>query len=295
MIGPELQAHLETGATTLCRAWAITRADGVTLGFTDHDRPLAFDGITFSASAGLSASQTVQGTGLAVDNAEAMGALSDASISAVDIEAGRYDGAELRAWLVNWAVSGQRVMQFRGRLGELRRAGGAFTAELRGLTEALNRPLGRIYQKPCTAVLGDRACGVDLETPGFATEVALVQADAARVLHVPPLPGFSPGWFNHGALTVLDGAASGVRAMIKRDRATGADGAREITLWAPLGAVPAPGDRVRLVAGCDKRFDTCRFKFGNAENYQGFPDIPGTDWLAAVPATTGESSGGSRR
>ena len=174
MIGAELQAHLDTGATTLCRAWAVTRADGVTLGFTDHDRPLAFDGITFSASAGLSASQTVQGTGLAVDNAEATGALSDAGVTAADIEAGRYDGAELRAWLVNWAAPEQRVMQFRGRLGELRRAGGAFTAELRGLTEALNQPLGRIYQKPCTAVLGDAACGVDLDAPGYVAEAALV-------------------------------------------------------------------------------------------------------------------------
>ncbi|WP_296761857.1 DUF2163 domain-containing protein [Sediminimonas sp.] len=295
MIGEQLQAHLDSGATTLCRAWAITRNDGVTLGFTDHDLPLFFEGITFSASAGLSTSHTVQGTGLAVDNAEAAGALSDAGVTAADIEAGRYDGAELRAWLVNWAVPEQRVMQFRGRLGELRRSGGAFTAELRGLTEALNRPLGRIYQKPCTAVLGDAACGVELSAPGYAAEAVLVAVAQARVLHLPPLSGFSPGWFNRGVLTILDGAAQGLRAMVKRDRIRDADGAREITLWAPLGAVPAPGDRVGVQAGCDKRFDTCRFKFGNAANYQGFPDIPGTDWLTAVPATIGETGGGSRR
>ena len=73
-----------------------------------------------------------QSTGLSVDNTEALGALSDAAIREADIEAGRYDGAEVRAWLVNWADVSARQLQFRGSIGELRRAGGAFEAELRG-------------------------------------------------------------------------------------------------------------------------------------------------------------------
>ncbi len=32
-----LQAKLESGATTLCRCWLITRRDGMRQGFTDHD------------------------------------------------------------------------------------------------------------------------------------------------------------------------------------------------------------------------------------------------------------------
>jgi len=45
-----VQAHLDTGATTLARAWAVTRADCVVLGFTDHDRYLEFEGIVFLAA-----------------------------------------------------------------------------------------------------------------------------------------------------------------------------------------------------------------------------------------------------
>ena len=47
MSADALQAHLATCATTVCRAWAVTRNDGVVLGFTDHDAPLAFEGIGF--------------------------------------------------------------------------------------------------------------------------------------------------------------------------------------------------------------------------------------------------------
>ena len=35
-----LRARLATGVTTLVHAWRIARRDGVTFGFTDHDRDL---------------------------------------------------------------------------------------------------------------------------------------------------------------------------------------------------------------------------------------------------------------
>ena len=66
-------------------------------------------------------------------------------------------------------------------------------------------------------------------------------------------------------------------------------------LWEPLRAAIAPGDMVRLEAGCDKRMETCRLKFNNLLNYQGFPDIPGEDWVMSVPRSSGINTGGSRR
>lgn len=48
-------------------------------------------------------------------------------------------------------------------------------------------------------------------------------------------------------------------------------------------------------ASCDKRWATCRQVFGNGVNFQGFPDIPGDDFLAAAPVQGGRNDGGSRR
>jgi len=290
---PGLKGHLQSGATTVCNAWAITRTDGVVLGFTDHDRDLAFEGIVFRADTGLSAMALQQGTGLAVDNTEAVGALSTAAIREADIEAGRYDGAELRAWLVNWANVDERQPVFRGSIGELRRAGGAFRAEIRGLTEALNAVQGGVYQKPCPAVLGDAACGVDLSAPGYVTELAAELVEDNVIFSFAGIGGFDFGWFQRGMLTVLSGAAEDLSRGIKRDRIV--DGARVVELWQPLPLPVAKGDMLRLTAGCDKRFETCRLKFDNAINFRGFPDIPGDDWIAVHPSRSGEVSGGSRR
>jgi len=285
--------HLRGGLTTLCRCWAITRGDGVQYGFTDHDCGLSFEGIDFAADTGLSALALQQSTGLSVDNTEALGVLSSAAVREADIEAGRFDGAEVRAWLVNWADVDMRWLQFRGSIGEIRRGGGAFHAELRGLTEALNRPLGRIYQKPCTAVLGDRACGFDLGLPGYAEERPVVAAERAQVFTWVDLAGFEPGWFSRGRLRVLTGAGAGLWGIVKRDGFS-VEG-RFIELWEPIRAKVLPGDMVRLEAGCDKRMETCQLKFDNLLNFQGFPDIPGEDWVMSVPKQSGTNSGGSLR
>jgi uncharacterized phage protein (TIGR02218 family) len=290
---PGFAAHVASGQTTLCRAWAVTRTDAVQFGFTDHDRPLGFEGVTFKADTGLTAQALMQSTGLSVDNSEAIGALSDAAISEADIEAGRFDGAEVRAWLVNWADPSVRWLQFRGTMGELRRSGGAFYAELRGLSEALNRPLGRVYQKPCTAVLGDVSCGFDPDTPGYFETRAVAQLSEAREFRWADLAGFEPGWFARGRLEVMTGAAKGLWGLIKQDRFE--DGERVVELWEPLRGGIVAGDNVRLEAGCDKRMATCRLKFNNLVNFQGFPDIPGEDWVMAVPKQSGANTGGSLR
>ncbi|WP_297774710.1 DUF2163 domain-containing protein [uncultured Roseovarius sp.] len=288
-----LLAHLGTGVTTTCRCWALTRRDGVVMGFTDHDRALEFEGVRFRPDTGLSALALQQTTGLSVDNTEALGALSDAAIREADIEAGRYDGAELRAWLVNWQDVTARALIFRGTIGELRRAGGAFEAELRGLTDALNVPLGRVYQKSCSAVLGDRDCAFDLDTPGYVEERPAEVVEENRVFRFGEMGGFSGDWFRHGVIRVLSGAATGLIGLIKRDRMEGAD--RVIELWHPLGATVVQGDALRIEAGCDKRMETCQFKFDNLLNFQGFPDIPGDDWTITDPTKSPALDGGSRR
>lgn len=292
MSGAELLAHLGGGVSHVCRCWEIRRADGLRLGFTDHDRPVSFDGLLFRADSGMTALAVSQTTGLSVDNTEAAGVLSDPAVTEADIEAGRYDGAEVRAWLVRWDAPDQRILRFAGTIGEIRRGGGAFHAELRGLTEALNQPQGRAYQRPCTAVLGDSTCRFDLTAEGYAAERAAEVVERSQSFRFTGLDGFEPGWFARGQLRVLSGDAQGLAGLIKTDRFDD-DGRRRIELWQALGAEVRPGDTLRIEAGCDKQVETCRYKFGNILNFRGFAHIPGEDWLVSVPQRAGVNDGGS--
>ena len=49
-------AKLDSGATTLCRCWLITRSDGVVQGFTDHDETRR-RAVTCRAGPGLTAAR----------------------------------------------------------------------------------------------------------------------------------------------------------------------------------------------------------------------------------------------
>lgn len=284
-----LSEHLAGGGATVCRAWIVRRADGVVLGFTDHDQALVVDGVDCLASSGMTAGALQSATGLAVDNAEAQGALSHDAIRAEDIRAGLWDAAEVTAYLVNWADPTTLEIQFRGSLGEITWGEGAFSAELRGLAEALNTTRGRVYQARCDAVLGDGRCRKDLGAL-FAVEVDVIAVTADQKMEVPVLREFAPKWFERGRLIVLSGGAQGASERIKVDRIDG--DIRQIALWTSLRRTLAVGDRVRLEAGCDKRSETCRLKFDNMLNFRGFPTIPGEDWLMSYPTKTGRNDGG---
>ncbi len=240
----------------------------------------------------MTARRSSRRRGLRWTTREAVGALSAAAIREEDVRAGRFDGAAVRAWLVNWADVAQRRLLFRGSLGEIERRGQTFRAELRGLAEALNRPQGRVYQKPCSAVSwADARCGVDLAVPGLVIEAEAIAVAGGTELTLPGQVELPEGWFAHGRLRVMDGSAKGTLGLVKRDRSVA--GQRVVELWEMLSAGFAPGDRVRLEAGCDKRASTCREKFSNFINFQGFPHIPGEDWLVSYPLQTGVNDGGS--
>jgi uncharacterized phage protein (TIGR02218 family) len=295
---PALQSHLDTGTTTLAWCWRLTRGDATRLGFTDHDRDLAFDGTTFDAASGFTATDIKDGVGLAVDNLEVASALRSDALNEDDLAAGLYDDAAVEIWRVNWADTDQRVLMRRGSLGEVRRSGVSFTAEVRGLAHYLQQPKGRLYQYGCDADLGDARCGIDLDDPLFRGTGTVVTASSLRLFTATGIEAFAADWFTRGLVTFTSGANAGRGQEVKRhvlDSGAGTDATLE--LWQPMAQAIAPGDAFTVTAGCDKHFATCQTKFTNAVNFRGFPHMPGNDFVTAVarpgdPANDGLSRSG---
>jgi uncharacterized phage protein (TIGR02218 family) len=277
---PSLQAHLATGTTTLAWCWRIARSDGTRFGFTDHDRDLAFDGTVFEAATGFTATEIRDALGLSVDNLEVSSALKSDRLNEDHLAAGLYDDAAIEIWRVNWADTEQRVLMRAGSLGEVRRSGPAFTAEVRGLAHYLNQPKGRLYQSGCDADLGDIRCGIDLASPAFRGTGTVTAASSPRLLTASGLAGYAAGWFTRGLLTFTSGANAGRSQEVKRH--TLAAGTATLELWQPMAMPIAAGDTFTVTTGCDKQLATCRSKFANAVNFRGFPHMPGPDYVLAV-------------
>ncbi len=275
-----LAAHLQSGATTLCWCWRLTRRNGSRLGFTDHDRDLAFDGTTFEAASGFTASEIREQVGLSVDNLEVAGALVSDRLSEIALAAGDFDDAAIEIFRVNWQDTAQRVLARKGSLGEVRRTGTAFTAEVRGLAHYLQQPRGRLFQYTCDADLGDARCGIDLDDAAYRAAATVIATNDSRRLIVDGLGDYAPGWFTRGMIAFQSGVTTG-RAMEIKSHTT-RSGAVELELWQSMGEPIAIGDTLTATAGCDKRFETCAGRFANALNYRGFPHMPGNDFVTAV-------------
>jgi uncharacterized phage protein (TIGR02218 family) len=280
-------ARLAADGTTLCACWRFTRRDGEVFGATDHDNPIAFDGVTYEPASGLKSATFESSAGLAPGRAATEGALSAEFISEADLGAGLWDGARVDVWRVDWAAPEHRVCIWSGRLSEVVRKGAAFTAELVSLKADLERPIGRIYSRSCDAEVGDARCGFDLNIPAFRTVGEAVIMPGSKRFRAIGVESFADGWFSGGVVTWMLGANSGSARVLRHS-------GDEIELAAEPRFVIAPGDAFVLTAGCDKTFATCKAKFANSDNFRGFPHMPGSDAVLAGPASDRANDGGRR-
>jgi len=290
-IPPALQERLDTGVTTLARCWIVTRRDGVVQGFTDHDCDLTIEGVPCRAGTGFGASEATSRFDLSIDGAEISGALAADSLSEADLAAGRFDAAQVDTWLVDWSDAALRVLLSRATLGEVKREGEAFSAELRGLADKLSQESGRLYTARCTADLGDARCKIALAAAGLNGAGSVSRLLGVSAIAVEGLDDFVAGIFTAGCLTWASGANAGLAVEIKEHRIVG--GEVQFTLWQAMSEAIAVDDAFAITAGCDKRFETCRDRFANGVNFRGFPHIPGNDFVIAGADASADNDGGS--
>ena len=272
-----LATHLAQEVTTLATCWSITRKDAVVLRFTEFDRDLIVDGVSYKASDSMSPTAVSSQVGLAVDNLEFEGMLSAAAITETDILSGKYDHAEISIFMVNYTDPSMGKLHLKtGWLGEVTLQGGQFVAELRGFSSRLQQVIGEVYTASCRAKLGDARCGVNLAAYTFTGTVTSVEAahafsDSSKTQ--------ANDYFGNGLVTFTTGANAGL-SMEVREFSN-----KRFGLFLPMPSAITVGDAYTVIAGCDKRFDSCVGKFNNAVNFRGEPHVPGTDKLLETSAT----------
>ena len=291
-LAPELITHLLTGTTTLATCWILKRPDGLKLGFTDHDEPLALNGVVCEPATGMTGSEMRQSDGFASDDQTINGILSSDTISEADLISGRFDGATIETWRVNWQDPEQNLQLRTGYLGEVKLADRSFQVEIRGLSVALEQERGRIYQYGCDATCGDHRCGLDLSRPDLHFDGTVLAISSQTNLTVSLASRPAEGRLSLGQITMMSGAVEGmVFDILNHSQSEGND---LLELWLPLHKDVSPGDSVRLHVGCDKSFATCRDIYANQRNFRGFPHIPGNDFVLSSPDQHAIKDGSSR-
>ena len=264
---------LEEPVTTLALCWRIERRDGVGLGLTAHDRDLAIDGNVYRASPGMTPSAIRRGDGSEADSMDVAGVMRSDAISEADLLGGRWDGARVAIFAVDWTDTANRVELGEGTIGAVETRDGGFTAELRGAASLLDRPVSEETSPECRATLGDKRCRVAMAGRRMLTRVTACDEELVTVSVAEPVAN---GW-GGGRLRWLSGANAGI------EEAVAMSSGNLVTLAGLPRFTVAVGDRAELIEGCDKSIATCAERFGNAVNFQGEPYLPGIDLLTRYP------------
>lgn len=270
-----LQTHLDGQLSKLATCIKITRTDATVYGFSNHDRAFAFGGVDYLPAAGFNPTDIASNLNLDTDNVTVEGLLADDSITEDDLRAGRWDYAAFRIFQINWSDLSQGDKKDRaGHLGEVTVHRQTFMAELLGLMDAYSTSVGEITTPACRANLGDARCQVDVVpftvTGTIATAAAdfFTMTDAARTE--------ANNYFNEGVITFTSGSNNGLSYEIKSSTAAGT-----LVTKMPM-AYNAAGATYSLVAGCDRRLETCRDRFANVVNFRGEPWLRGNDAAVAI-------------
>ena len=261
-------AELDTAASW----WRIHRKDGVTLGFTTHDRDLWFGDVLHRSAPGMLPSAIRKSASLADDEAEVEGALGHDTIRSEDIATGRFDGARIESGIVDWETL-ENAALYAGSIAAVSQDAAGFTAQLQSAKAALDvDPVPRASPS-CRARFCGPGCGLPAEGFTLRTAVAAVDYDANSVSFTLDQPSL----YLRGEVRWLDGPQTGLTMKIIGQSGSG------LEVDTALDPGLAPGHRALLRQGCDKTIAACASRFGNAINFRGEPHLPGNDLLAQYP------------
>lgn len=283
--GPTL-SHIQAETTTLCVCWVIVRRDTVVKGFTSNVVDLTWTppglGATLcKAATGTMVSNLSGSVGRGIDNLSAYGIINSGDITEEDLLKGFYDDAKVIIALVNYVDPTQFVVVATGYLGEIKVGRKAFETEVRTLLVRANQNIGKVCSPLCRVkVLGDSECTVNLASFTFTAQtVSAVTSRSQFSTTSAGVIGKPAFYFAYGKLTWTSGANSGKSVEVRSHNTANPC---LITLSEIMPFDIQVGDAFTIIAGCDRRLETCRDKFSNVLNFRGEPYVPGTDAVLRI-------------
>ena len=271
-ISPALEAALSDNVTTLTRLLTITRVDGLVMYFTDYTRAYDYDGNTYEALNGFSASAIQNAVNSATSNLEIEFLTSDDAVARLDVERGIYDDALINISLIDYRHPENGVMPvFEGRVrGASLPNQGQVIFKMLGLDLRLDKPICEQYSPTCRAAFGDDRCKVNLAAYTVAFTVDTVTTpqrftctEAAGTADL----------YKQGRIVWATGDNAGITSEVVTNDATGA----VFLKYKPPFPITA-GDTGNITRGCMKTVAACQ-GYSNLPNYRGEPYIPGSDGL----------------
>lgn len=288
----DVQARLDNSITNLVLCLSITRLDGLSIGFTGHDKAFTYDGVTYSPDRSFMEPSTKNETDDDKISEFRFHAILDSILKRTEFLSEVYDHATVKAYLLDpYHLTGNQIPPIQtGVLGELNTSGERTQLEFRGLKQYLNQQTIQSISSTCQNTFGynDESrsfCQYDATNVTYSGLVIETNTQKNFKIQLDPITGtkldpvdystYTNKWFEFGLLTWLSGGNvfNGVgRTMdIQKGEYLGSQ-VWDITLVQYVAVAIAEGDNVSMQAGCDLDFfGKCSNVYGRTKDFKGFP------------------------
>lgn len=283
------KAHLGQEVTTLACCWKLSLRDGTVYGYTNLDVDLFFQSVLYSASSGSIDTNISSSLDMTASTIESYGLLDNVTITEEDLLAGRFDGAQIELFLVNYMNLTQgKMMLMTGEIGRITIENGKFTAQIEDLMTYLDHTILEVYSYHCRVkTFADERCKLNIADYTFVgNHVTEVIGENMFETDI----DMDNKMFTYGHLVWTTGANVGLTSDVKtyeNDRASSPAYNGVMTLFQNAPYAVQVGDTFTAVAGCDRTPETCKAR-GNFVNYRGEPFIKGIDKLYSYYPTNPE-------
>lgn len=277
-----------------CHIWRLERVDGVVQRYASHDKWVRFRGEDYRP-VGPTASDMEQAEAGAESDFEIVGFLSADTVRASDIHAGRYEGARIVHYVIDWERPWPNAWHRKHVwwIKEINENSGQFQAKVQGVERFLSIPAGRVYERECDKTLGDFECKATARVL-FGATIEAVGSSGSPILGLPHKNaamrftsgswGWSPairdGLLMEGKVVWTNGPNKGTEQEI------GDHVGREIILQLPTPFAIKPGDQCAVYSGCDGSIGTCTNDYANRINFGGQFRMPSTEDTYRKPSET---------
>lgn len=289
-ISAAFQTHLSSTATTYCLLMRVAckgAYEGVVKGFSGTDHDLLYDDgqgeVLYRADEGFSQSKLHKTADFGVDNAEATGVVSDASVSASDIIAGMFNFAEVTVYRVNYMdlSQGHEIVDY-GTLGQTFFDDEIWRCEFRSLMQQAKQVQSTPYSLTCRASFGDDRCKMPLVW--VSSTVTDFSNDPHRLFQASALSNPDNYW-SPGVVEWLTGKNAKIQMEVEESWADGG-----VRLALPMPFAIEIGDTFRIRRDCKKTEQACK-EYGNIINMRAEHLTPVADTALSIPGAYIKSQG----
>ncbi|CAI27716.1 Hypothetical protein ERGA_CDS_02640 [Ehrlichia ruminantium str. Gardel] len=264
-ISTKFKQHLSSEILTIAYCLQLTLKNNKVICLTDFDQDLIVDNITYQSAPGLNIDilkyNTISGNSTKIESI-----IDGNTIKEEDVLLGMYDFTTATIFLVNYTNPNQEnIILFHGSIEKVTLTNNKLIAELNSLSHLLSRNLGNFFSSSCRAQFCDTQCKLNKEpftSSHYITKVINKQEFECITLIN------TENYYTYGSVTFITGKNSNSTLEVRKHNKS------YIQFYNPLPHDMNINDKFSIIAGCDKSFNTCSYKFNNSKNFRGEPHIP---------------------